>query len=253
MGRLSVAGVVLVATCCSAVAVPRAVCPIRPADLSRIRRFPSESRRQLYPVVRLFQPQRRAGHRRARADNSFAPDPGDRQQPTTFKPGHWRFQCVMVVDPKFDGKLAWKLTYAGTTTGTSQQMLQSNWNLVEGAAELEAHRLCQGTPRSVSESRADRAGARRDRWRRARRRADAGNHGGRVDEPVRQRQRRRTAAWRRPEGRVEAAEWPGVVKFSNPAAARTYASFSSPGTYELELWASDSVLENRTKVAVTAK
>ena len=33
------------------------------------------------------------------ANNSFAPTPGDRMQPTTFKPGHWRFQCVMVVGP----------------------------------------------------------------------------------------------------------------------------------------------------------
>jgi hypothetical protein len=68
--------------------------------------------------------------------NSFAPGPGDRQQPTTFKPGDWRFQCVMVVDKGFDGKLKWTVTYAGTTTGTSEHMLQSNWNLVEGAAEL---------------------------------------------------------------------------------------------------------------------
>ena len=34
--------------------------------------------------------------------NAFAPGPGDRQQPTVFKPGHWRFQCVMVVGPEFD-------------------------------------------------------------------------------------------------------------------------------------------------------
>ena len=42
----------------------------------------------------------------------------------------------MVVGPEFDGKMRWTLTYAGTTTGTSERMLQSNWNLVEGAAEL---------------------------------------------------------------------------------------------------------------------
>ena len=62
-------------------------------------------------------------------NNAFAPTPGDRQQPTTFKPGHWRFQCVMVVGPEFDGKMRWTLTYAGITTGTSERMLQSNWNL----------------------------------------------------------------------------------------------------------------------------
>src|SRR3954463_4710095 len=49
--------------------------------------------------------------------NTFDPSPADRQQPTTFLPGHWRFQCVMVVDPAFDGKLVWTLAFAGTTTG----------------------------------------------------------------------------------------------------------------------------------------
>ncbi len=41
------------------------------------------------------------------AANTFAPTPGDRMQPTAFKPGHWRFQCVMVVPPNFDGKIKW--------------------------------------------------------------------------------------------------------------------------------------------------
>ena len=52
------------------------------------------------------------------AGNSFAPDPADRQQPTTFRPGHWRFQCIIVVGPEFDGKLRWTVTYAGTTTSS---------------------------------------------------------------------------------------------------------------------------------------
>lgn len=55
--------------------------------------------------------------------NSFAPAPADRQQPTTFRPGHQRFQCIIVVGREFDGNLRWTLTYAGTTTGTSQNML----------------------------------------------------------------------------------------------------------------------------------
>ena len=40
---------------------------------------------------------------------------------------------------------------------------------------------------------------------------------------------------------------------SDAAAARTHAAFGAPGTYELELWASDSVLESRTKIAVNVK
>src|SRR5687768_14119157 len=70
------------------------------------------------------------------ANNSFAPEPGDRLQPITFKPGHWRFQCVMVVGPEFDGKMRWTLNHANTSTGTSERMLQSNWNLVEGAPDI---------------------------------------------------------------------------------------------------------------------
>ena len=87
------------------------------------------------------------------AGNSFTPDPADRQQPTTFRPGHWRFQCVIVVGPEFDGKLRWTLTYAGTTTGTSQNMLHSNYNLVEGAAELRAIDYAKA-PRGVCLNRA---------------------------------------------------------------------------------------------------
>ena len=37
--------------------------------------------------------------------NSFGPAPADRQQPTTFLPGHHRFQCVMVMGPDFAGDL----------------------------------------------------------------------------------------------------------------------------------------------------
>ncbi len=69
--------------------------------------------------------------------NQFAQAPADRMQPTVFLPGHWRFQCVMVVAPEFDGRMTWSLTYGGTTTGTSEKMLQSNWNLLDGAEELK--------------------------------------------------------------------------------------------------------------------
>ena len=77
--------------------------------------------------------------------------------------GHWRFQCVMVVGPDFDGKMRWTLTYAGTTTGTSERMLQSNWNLVEGAAELGRIDYRKGAARRLPEPRADRPPAGQDR------------------------------------------------------------------------------------------
>ena len=127
------------------------------------------------------------------ANNSFAPTPGDRQQPITFKPGHWRFQCVMVVGPEFDGKMRWTLTYAGITTGTSERMLQSNWNLVEGAPALVEDRLREGAERRVPQSRAGGARARRH-GARERSAADVERGAQRRAEPVWQRAGRRPAA-----------------------------------------------------------
>ena len=136
------------------------------------------------------------------ANNSFAPDPGDRQQPTTFKPGHWRFQCVMVVGPEFDGKMVWTLVYSGTSTGTSQRMMQSNYNLVEGAAELSEARLRQGPARRLPEPGAHRPSARlAGRGRGGRASITARAIGG--SEPVRQRRRRRPAPQREAHGRLE--------------------------------------------------
>jgi hypothetical protein len=44
---------------------------------------------------------------------------------------------------------------------------------------------------------------------------------------------------------------PGTAKFADIGAARTRAVFDVAGRYELELWASDSLLEGRVQVAVT--
>ena len=65
-------------------------------------------------------------------DNSFELEPSDRLQPMSFQPGHHRFQCVMVMGPNFTGGLQWTLSYAGTTTSTSEDMLQYNWELDAG-------------------------------------------------------------------------------------------------------------------------
>ena len=134
-------------------------------------------------------------------DNSFAPNPADRQQPITFKPGHWRFQCVMVVGPDFDGKMVWTLAYSGTTTGTSQRMMQSNYNLVEGAEELSKIDYAKA-PRGVCLNRAPIVRLLGGRAR-PRRREDhpALQPGG--SEPVRQRRRRRPSAQREAHGWLE--------------------------------------------------
>jgi hypothetical protein len=184
------------------------------------------------------------------AANSFAPLPGDRQQPTVFKPGHWRFQCVMVVGPEFDGKMRWSLTYAGATTGTSERMLQSNWNLVEGAAELGRIDFAKA-PRGVCLNRAPTVRLLGKTARKGEVSIDAATSeelhlfGSVADEGL-PRGRDLTIGWRMVKG-------PAAVSFSNPSAARTKAAFTAPGPYELELTASDSELTTTLRVIANVK
>ncbi len=55
-----------------------------------------------------------------------------------------------------------------------------------------------------------------------------------------------TSTWRQVSG-------PGTVTSVNPNQAATRASVSQPGTYELELSARDSELDNSVQVTVTVK
>ena len=181
--------------------------------------------------------------------NSFAPDPVDRQQPITFRPGHQRFQCIIVVGPEFAGKLLWTLAYAGTTTGTSQNMLQSNYNLVEGAAALREID-CARAPRGVCLNRAPVVRvlglpASRGESRPALSAAVAEQlslFGSVVDEGL-PRGGPLTASWKVLSGS-------GAVTFEDPKAARTHVVFGAPGAYDLELSASDSVLTSSARVRV---
>jgi hypothetical protein len=186
--------------------------------------------------------------------NGFSPGPGDRQQPTTFKPGDWRFQCVMVVGKEFDGKLKWTLSYGGTTTGTSEHMLQSNWNLVEGAAELKQIDYAK-VPKGVCLNRAPQVRVLG---------AVGGGRGkpaalsvtssvderfslfGSVNDEGLPRTGKLTAGWTQVNG-------PGRATFENAATPRTRATFSAPGSYELELTASDGELTSTTRVIVNVQ
>ena len=186
------------------------------------------------------------------ANNSFAPAPGDRMQPTTFKPGPWRFQCVMVVGPDFDGKMRWTLTHAGVTTGTSERMLQSNWNLVEGAAQLGKidyakvpKGVCLNQPPTV-----------RVLGVTARPKGPPPQITGSVTEEVNLFGSAHDEGL--PRGKGLAVEWkmlkgPGTVHFTIPGSARTKATFSAPGVYELELTASDGEFTERTLLNVHIK
>ncbi len=180
--------------------------------------------------------------------NGFAPAPGDRMQPTSFKPGHWRFQCVMVVGPEFDGKMKWTLAYGGKTTGTSERMLQSNWNLVEGAPALSKLDYAKA-PRGVCLNRPPTvrvlgvtARPNNPAVLTVALNEELNLFGSAHDEGL-------------PRGKGLMVEWrmlkgPGLVTFTVPGAARTKATFAAPGLYELELTASDSEFTERTRVNV---
>ena len=183
-------------------------------------------------------------------ENSYPPAPGDRQQPTTFRPGHVRFQCVMVVGPEFDGNLVWTLSYAGTTTGTSQKMLQSNWNLVEGARELRAIDAA-AAPKGVCLNRAPEVRilgltAGRETPRMSAALNERLSLFGSVHDEGLPRGATVVTAWKQLSG-------PGEARFENAAAARTRVTFSAPGAYELELSATDSLLAEQTRVIVDVK
>ncbi len=185
-------------------------------------------------------------------DNAFSAVAPDLGQPTTFQPGHWRFQCVMVVGPEFDGKLSWNLNYAGRKTGTSQNMLQSNWFLVEGAAEL-AKVDFRTVPRNVCLNRAPQVrvlGTNRADGRDVL--AVVGAAGaqeslfGSVHDEGLPRGRALTTSWKQVSG-------PGAAKFEDPSRARTHVTYPVAGSYELELSASDGELSASRRVTVNVK
>lgn len=182
-------------------------------------------------------------------ENTFAPAPGDRGQATTFLPGHWRFQCVMVLGPDFDGHLVWTVTYGGTSTGTSQNMLISSYNLVEGAAELKRIDYAHA-PRGVCLNQAPdvRVLGVRPAGRGQPPVVDVGageelDLFGSVHDEGLPRGAALDVSWAKLSG-------PGNVRFSNAKEPRTLAFFDAPGLYELELTASDSELTSRTRLNV---
>ena len=186
--------------------------------------------------------------------NRFDPAAADRGQPTTFLPGHHRFQCVMVFGPDFAADLRWTLDHAGVTTATSDDMLQYNWELEERSmGRLMRDVEPADAPRGVCLNRSPTVrflGLRN------------GPGGappevsvsvgeelklfGSVRDEGLPRDGALTARWRMLNG-------PGAVTFSAPDEPRTLASFDAPGRYDLELWAGDGELDGSNRVAVTVE
>ena len=187
-------------------------------------------------------------------ENAFTPEPADRGQTTIFRPGHHRFQCVMVVEPDVPATLRWRLAHANVSTSTSEDMLQYNWEMDAGGTRQVMRDVDPDTaPRGVCLNRPPIVrllGLR------------GGPEGappevvtgvgeplalfGSVNDEGLPRDRPVSVGWRL----IESA---GEVTFDNPDSGRTHATFGAVGTYELELWASDSELENTARVRVVVE
>jgi hypothetical protein len=184
--------------------------------------------------------------------NGFGTEPGDRQHPTVFLPGHHRFQCVMVMGPEFEGGLRWTVDHAGVSTMTSADMLQYNWEFEAGSVrnvlrDVEPAEAPQGVclnrsptvrflglrngPDGAPAEVAAAVGAELKLF-------------GSVSDEGLPRSGSLVTSWRMSDG-------PGTVTFSAPDEPRTLASFDVPGVYELELWASDGERDGSNRVAVT--
>ncbi len=180
--------------------------------------------------------------------NRFTPTPGDRNQPVQFAKGRHRFSCAIVVDPGFDGKLQWSVTFAGKTSLTTAKVLDPLYEL-----ELNSQkRLMTGldvasSPRNVCVNRAPLAHAISPLGEPletlAARVGQELPIAGQVEDDGLPRGSRVAIAWKKISG-------PGEVTFSSPATAATRATFGAPGEYQIELSASDGEKSTSTKITV---
>ena len=184
-------------------------------------------------------------------NNRFEVEPADRGQTTTFLPGHHRFQCIMAFDRGFTGGVQWTLTHAGTTTSTSEDMLQYNWELDDRTTRAVLRDVdVDSAPRGTCLNRSPvlrLLGLR------------PGPEGEAPEVSVAVGEELKLFGSVRDEGLPRdgalASEWrtisgPGTVTFSAADEPRSLATFDAPGTYELELWTSDSAMESTTRVVV---
>ena len=184
-------------------------------------------------------------------NNRFDVDPADREQTTTFLPGHHRFQCIMVFDRDFAGGVQWTVTHADTTTSTSEDMLQYNWELEERTVRAVLRDVDVDTaPRGTCLNRSPvlrllglRPGPEGETPEVSVAVGEELKLFGSVRDEGLPRDGDLTSQWRVVSG-------PGTVAFSAPDEPRSLATFDAPGTYELELWASDSAMESTTRVVV---
>ena len=183
-------------------------------------------------------------------ENNFFSFTADLGQPTIFLPGHHRWQCIVVVDSDFDGDLQWTLTHAGSTTSTSESMLQYNWEFSE-RDERNALRAIEDPtiePRNVCLNRPPIV-----------RVLGYGGGTGASELKVAVVEGLKLFGSVRdeglPKGHTITSTWhkvsgPGLVRFDDAHSPRTLAFFSEPGDYVIQLTGTDSLLENMAEVEV---
>ena len=183
--------------------------------------------------------------------NSFAPAPTDRNQPVTFVKGRHRFACSMVVDKTFGGTLQWTVKFAGRTETTTARALDPLYELELNSQKKAVAGLdVETAPKNVCVNRpptpeivnpfggpdaTTKLAAKVDQ--------DLAINA-RVDDDGLPRGGTIAATWKKVSG-------PGTVSFSDAASAPTRARFSAPGTYEIELTATDGEKSATLKVNVT--
>jgi hypothetical protein len=185
--------------------------------------------------------------------NLFTPGAGDRNQPVTFLKGRHRFACSMVVDPTFDGKLQWTVTFAGRTQTTTPKALDPLYELELNSEKKAIAGLdLAAAPRNVCVNRAPSidvvnpfGGSDGPAATNLSARVDQDLPiNGHIEDDGLPRGSKITSSWKKVGG-------PGDVTFSDTSVGPTRVKFSAPGAYVLELSATDGEKSSTLKVNVT--
>jgi len=182
--------------------------------------------------------------------NGFTPGPADRNQPARFVKGRHRFACSMVMDKTFDGKLQWTVKFAGKTNTSTAKVLDPLYELEHSSEEHATSGLdvasapknvCVNRPPSIHIGNPFAPPV------------PDGQMTGKVNQDVMlvsqieddglPRAGSLKIGWKKISG-------PGDIAFADAASPTTRAKFSAPGTYEIELSATDGERTSTAKVTV---
>ncbi|HEY7285937.1 MAG TPA: hypothetical protein VH497_10865 [Vicinamibacterales bacterium] len=184
--------------------------------------------------------------------NSFAPAPGDRNQPVVFLKGRHRFVCSMVVDKSFDGRLQWTIGFAGKTNVSTLKALDPLYELelnsekrsLQGLDIAAASKnVCINRPPVVQVAMSPFEAPSTGSIELPGKVGQEVAINAQVEDDGLPRGSKVTSSWRKTSG-------PGDVTFSDAATGPTRVKFAAAGNYELELSATDGEKTGKLKVTV---